>query len=685
MTWVNPYGFGEPFIDVDEWREAPRPHRYVHGGFESSHTRFSIYLPPQELYKGRFFQFMQGGAGGSEHSLGDPGGVTTGNWVFDHAFDEFGGYLVESNNGHFGNEGSLGLDIDIERFGASAESALFAKQVAAEMYGEAPRHGYLWGGSGGGERTIAGLENRPDVWEGGNPQVIGGGGGAQSWPAWAYWWLFGRTARPEIMDATAPGGSGDPFANLSVDERVALATIYKAGWPRGAENALGPFFSWLFHITLMHREDPTYVQDFWTKPGYIGHDDPERMAKVLVDRTLTVTSTLERGVGPQFMMDLVGTSAVPGTPINFGVGEEKGTTYGLIFDDDLGDPDKNYMATAVVLTGKAKGRRVHVTQGADEHSLVGLALDEPDMFDGVEPGDQIQLENRDLIAFAHLWQYAIPLDTLTFDDPDTGEQVLAPEYRGVGASTLDSKPIYPQRPTKAYTSKHTGRFEGKMIHLACTHDVMVMPAWIPRYERLVHDHLGDRIDDHYRLWWMENADHGGPYTGATVEAFRCLIAWCEDGIAPPSSTSYRVSDDGGVVLAASAAERGGIQPVVQVTVNGGARAEVKVGESVTLVGTAEQPRGTGAIVSAAWEFEADNTPPLKRMFAKMVGGGAAETGPTYEHELSGDDAAIKVEALHAYDKPGIYFPRLRVTAHRYGSNAHGEVLENDARIRIVVR
>jgi hypothetical protein len=90
-------------------------------------------------------------------------------------------------------------------------------------------------------------------------------------------------------------------------------------------------------------------------------------------------------------------------------------------------------------------------------------------------------------------------------------------------------------------------------------------------------------------------------------------------------------------------------------------------------------------VSAVWEFAADNTSPLKCLFAKMVGGGAAETGPTYEHELSGDETSIKVEATHAYDKPGTYFPHLRVTAHRYGSRAQGDVLENDARIRIVVR
>ena len=31
---------GAAYIDIDEWRDAPRPHRYVHGGFEGTHTRF---------------------------------------------------------------------------------------------------------------------------------------------------------------------------------------------------------------------------------------------------------------------------------------------------------------------------------------------------------------------------------------------------------------------------------------------------------------------------------------------------------------------------------------------------------------------------------------------------------------------------------------------------------------------
>jgi hypothetical protein len=45
--------------------------------------------------------------------------------------------------------------------------------------------------------------------------------------------------------------------------------------------------------------------------------------------------------------------------------------------------------------------------------------------------------------------------------------------------------------------------------------------------------------------------------------------------------------NGRLVLPATAAERGGIQPVVTATANGAARADIKVGEDVELVVTAE--------------------------------------------------------------------------------------------------
>src|SRR5688500_8109683 len=50
--------FKEPYIDIDEWRNLPIRHRYVHGGFKSTNTRFSFYFPPKEKYQGRFFQYI---------------------------------------------------------------------------------------------------------------------------------------------------------------------------------------------------------------------------------------------------------------------------------------------------------------------------------------------------------------------------------------------------------------------------------------------------------------------------------------------------------------------------------------------------------------------------------------------------------------------------------------------------
>src|SRR5258708_40333639 len=47
--------FDAPYLDLDEWRDEPVRHRYVHGGFSGTDTRFSFYFPPAERYEGRFF------------------------------------------------------------------------------------------------------------------------------------------------------------------------------------------------------------------------------------------------------------------------------------------------------------------------------------------------------------------------------------------------------------------------------------------------------------------------------------------------------------------------------------------------------------------------------------------------------------------------------------------------------
>ncbi|MEM2143919.1 MAG: hypothetical protein QW279_01040, partial [Candidatus Jordarchaeaceae archaeon] len=149
--------FNHPYIDIDEWRDQPVRHRYVHGGFEGTECRFSFYFPPEEQYEGRFFQPLMA-VSGTENAATMPAmlGFMIANTVpFAIAS---GGYLVESNQGRtvmFPDKNNT----TITGYRASAAVARYSRVVAAEMYGEHRPYGYVYGGSGGAYKTIACFEN----------------------------------------------------------------------------------------------------------------------------------------------------------------------------------------------------------------------------------------------------------------------------------------------------------------------------------------------------------------------------------------------------------------------------------------------------------------------------------------------------------------------------------------------
>src|SRR3546814_18741241 len=66
--------FGRHFIDADEMRDDPLPHRYIHGGVENTATRFATSFPETDVYSGRFFQPQSR----SEGSSGREEGVSKG-------------------------------------------------------------------------------------------------------------------------------------------------------------------------------------------------------------------------------------------------------------------------------------------------------------------------------------------------------------------------------------------------------------------------------------------------------------------------------------------------------------------------------------------------------------------------------------------------------------------------------
>jgi hypothetical protein len=654
----------EAFIDVDEWRDTPRRHRYVHGGFEDTHTRFSFYFPPEEEYRGRFFHYLEGGAGGHDNLVAmgyDGNGMA---WFFDLSFDEFGGYMVESNQGHFPGEG-LGFEDDYRLFGASADSALYAKQLAREMYGEEPHHGYIWGVSGGGARSGHCLENRPDVWQGGCPHA--GIGQDTQWSPWALTWLLAREKFAQIIDAVEPGGSGDPFEGLTHGQREALAEMYRRGYPRGAENQLAPFTPWAFPMYATRDFDPEYFDDFWNEPGYLGHDDPQILEPVLINERHTVTRVVPASQIANVMAQMAMRLATAGAS-----GTEP--TWGIQVDTD--DHERLFMAKVNVLSGKAAGRVLFIA-GTEEDVLSPFSERTPEMFEGVEVGDEVQIDNRDFIAFCYYHWYQIKDPTR--DGIDTEFEPWM----------VDGRTVYPQRGRSPVSAAAPWRYKrtltNKMIYVQPTLDAQVWPTTIWPYQRSVRENLGDRTDDHFRLWFCENAPHGTPeflgpaltsekdpgvwtsrlvnYDGVTAQALRDVVRWTEEDVAPPSYRGCFLGRDNQLVLPKTAAERGGVQPVVTAQANGSARAEVKIGEPVNFLGSAEQPLGMGTIVHAEWDFE---------------GRGAFEA-----MDVNGGSASVDIKAEHAYSEPGTYFASFRVGAYRDGTTT-GPTTQNLARVRVVV-
>src|SRR3546814_16470757 len=100
--------FGKPYIDRDEYREKPWPHRNVHGGFENTDTRFTFYFPAEEEWGGRMYHPLEGAYAGHEEIFAGMMGQLMGGLPM---IVRRGGYLVESNSGHIGD------DIDAREIG----------------------------------------------------------------------------------------------------------------------------------------------------------------------------------------------------------------------------------------------------------------------------------------------------------------------------------------------------------------------------------------------------------------------------------------------------------------------------------------------------------------------------------------------------------------------------------------
>jgi hypothetical protein len=187
----------------------------------------------------------------------------------------------------------------------------------------------------------------------------------------------------------------------------------------------------------------------------------------------------------------------------------------------------------------------------------------------------------------------------------------------------------------------------------------------------------------FRIYYQDNAPHGAftsslpgkfPTTIANVggilhQALLDLAAWVERGIVPLPSTRYRFDAMNQVVLPRTASERLGHQPVVDLMVNGGTRAEVGVNQPVTLIGKIEMSPDAGKVVQYDWYLG----------------------GPDFKYEpatrLARPQVLVDLSRTVSFPVPGEYSITLRADGQRDGiGDANSTtLLQNLARVRVVVR
>jgi hypothetical protein len=283
------------YVDVDEHRDLPTPHRYVHGGFRDTDTRFSMYLPEPGAYANRFYQHVTP-VPQSEHlgpSVGAHNKIT---FAVDH-----GAYFLETNGGG-GNAAGPGatLDASIGAFRASAAAARFSRRIVAEAYGTTVRpYGYLYGGSGGAYRTMGAAQQIEDVWDGFVPYVPGSPMAIPNvFSVRMHAQRILRDILPQIVDAYDAGGDPNEL-QLTADQASALNEVTRMGFPPrswfGYRTMGMHAFSVLYPAVMLL--DPTYADDFWSMPGYLGAD-PD--SSVHADRVQTRTTVIkvERAADP---------------------------------------------------------------------------------------------------------------------------------------------------------------------------------------------------------------------------------------------------------------------------------------------------------------------------------------------------------------------------------------------------
>lgn len=659
--------YSHPYIDEEEWREEPVRHYYVHGGFKGTEVngveaRFCFYFPEKEAYEGRFFQYVSPAPEGEHSNEALRGEDDRIGFALTH-----GAYCVISNQGGF-------VAGDGERlYKTSSNVAQYGRKVAQRVYGYEHRpYGYIYGGSGGSFKTIGCMEMTEGVWDGGVPYVTANPMAVPNVfaPRVRAMRILGEEKLRQVVDAMEPGGSGDMYEGLNEEQRQALEEATKMGFPRRA------WFQWptmedgalMVLAPYIYNVFPGYFKAFWEKPGFAGADPESSEAKARVQFVTKIAELIIPGAGEGGESH----NSVDDSWMNMLAGGE--ITPQIRMADIPGAGMNLFHCRIRVLSGKAKGMENAVDKIEGDLITVGNAFDWSSANNallGLAAGDEIMLDNSDYLAMQTFQRYQVP---------DESYQVYDQYRDGAG------KPVYPQLPflLSPIIAKSgggevpCGDIHGKVIAVCSLLDESAYPWHGDWYRRAVERHLGDKAEEMFRLYYNDNCTHDDmagrladpqhqvDYLGMLHQALLDLADWCEKGIAPVPTSSYRFAD-GQIEVPGRAKERGGLQPVVHALANGGKAVRVRTGDTVTFTAEIEVPEGGGSVTGAAWDFEAENDFSHGQELEMLADGGA------------------RVKTEHRFTKPGTYFPVIRVQSNRKGmTDDIYTQCKNLDRVRVVV-
>lgn len=664
--------FKNPFIDQDRMIKSPIKCRYIHGGFDDG-TRFSFYFPEKKAYTGRFFQYITPFPDSETSAQAYAGSDNPIGFSIAH-----GAYFIETNEGgklDFANPATV-REASIGAYRANAACAELSRHIAKSIYNCSRPYGYCFGGSGGAYRTLGSMESTQGIWDGGVPFVLGSPNAIPmvfSVRMYALRILKDKIA--DIIDAMEPGGSGNPYATLNVEQRQVLLECTKMGFP------LKSWYGWRYmdvhgflvlYKSVVAMDEKYFHEDFWNKPGYLGYDNPPSLqrdhvqAKAVVKRIIGQSEAEKLNIVSPLSESERGTAdrawASMGSEI-----KDKPAAYEV----DIDVKDIGMGGDLIILSGKGKGTVLQITK--TDGKYVALApVNEPRMLALLHVGDSVQVDNSDFLAVQTYYRHEAPSE----------DYYVWNQFRD-----CNGRLIYPQRPmllgplfTKgAAGCVPDGHINGKVI-LCCSMWDRESFAWQGDwYSNKVKSHLGNAAADNFRLWYTDRALHGGvddstqivSYQSTIYQALLDVSAWAEKGIAPSSTTNYKIVD-GQVVLNDEGKTRGGIQPVPIATIGGKDRADVKPYEKVTIHVVAEAPEGTGKIMKAEWCLDGSQHFSHHADLSKA--------------QYTDDGSKVEFDTEVSYDKPGTYFPTVRVYSQRSGDKKDTYTyIPNLSRVRVVVK